>query len=329
MNILRGRGPVVTGSIAAVALLVLLGAAIGIPRLAFQAGTRSYTAEFANAAGISGGDRVYVAGVPAGKVTSVNLAGDRVRVNFRLDGEQPLGTSSTAGIKLATVLGTRLLSVTPRGPGQLPGGATIPLERTSVPYSLGQLGSDTGQAVQKLDLGALREAAKTLQGSIQDPELVGKALTGLTGVADMVNKRGAQFQELLGATKSLTGTLLGQRETLLALLGDARMVADTLNARRNTIRKLIDDVHGIATIVERLFTDTRETLGPLLSDLHSLTDSLERKDAAIGSALEQLGPASRYLANATGNGPWGDVAGPVGPIPDNLLCLAGLMGGCR
>ena len=56
----------------------------------------------------------------------------------------------------------------------------------------------------------------------------------------------------------------------------------------------------------------------------------EKLDVAIeGGKIAKLAPAGKSLANATGNGSWGDVSGPAGPLPDNLLCVAGLVEGCR
>ena len=61
----------------------------------------------------------------------------------------------------------------------------------------------------------------------------------------------------------------------------------------------------------------------------AITAALRRDERAIGETIAKLAPAGKSLANATGNGSWGDVSGPAGPLPDNLLCVAGLVEGCR
>ncbi|PXY30036.1 mammalian cell entry protein [Prauserella coralliicola] len=325
---LARRGPAFGGAVAALALAVLVGAAILVPRLTFQASTDAYTAEFANAAGLTEGDQVHVAGVPAGRVTGVELAGDRVRVRFRLDNGQPLGETTTAAVKLATVLGTRYLAVRPGGSGTLADG-TIPLHRTQVPYSLDALGTDAMRTTEELDTGRLRTMIATLQDKAPNGELLGQALGGVSRATEIVGDRNGQFRDLLGGVRTLTTELLDQRETLVTMLGDAELVAQTLNSRRAVIRQLITDVDTLTTALDELLRENEPLLGPLLNDLHTVTDTLARGDAAISEVLRLLGPGSRYLANATGNGPWGEVAGPAGPIPDNLLCLAGLLEGCQ
>lgn len=319
---------VVNGTIAAVVVLGMLAAAVIVPQLVFRARTVEYTAEFANAAGLSSGAQVDVAGVPAGRVTAVSLTGDRVRITFRLDNAQTLGTTTRVGIKLRTVLGTRYLSVDPAGPGTLSPGATIPESRTSVPYSLDDLNAGVSKT-NDLDLAALQRMIGTLKDvAPSDPRLVGDSLTGISAASQVVNQHNQQFRELLRHTQSLTSSLLEQQNTLVTLLGDARLVMDTLNQRRDTIRRLITDVHSITVQLTRLLQDNKAAIDPMLTDLHTVTDTLARNDNAIGETLRQLAPASRYLANATGNGPWGDVSSPSGPLPDNLVCTAGLLKGC-
>ncbi|MDA3645535.1 MCE family protein [Saccharopolyspora indica] len=324
------RKVLVNGAIGAVVVLLVLAASVAAPRVLFALRTDEYHAEFGNAAGLTEGTQVMLAGVPSGRVTGVALAGDRVRVSFRLDGEQVLGGSTGASIKLRTVLGTRYLSVDSAGPGQLSPGATIPLSRTSVPYGLDELQSDAKATAEGLDLPQLRRMIGTLEEvTPQDPELLGDALDGVATASAVIGQRGAQLQELLRSTRTLTTTLIEQQDTLVALLGDAQLVVDTLQQRRTVVRQLITDVHTVVDHLHRLVVDNRDVLDPLLADLHALTDSLARNDQAIGESLRRLGPAGRYLANATGNGPWADVSAPLGPVPDNVLCAAGLFEGCR
>ncbi|MGW1679943.1 MCE family protein [Saccharopolyspora sp. NPDC002376] len=324
------RKVLVNGAIGAIVVLLLLTASATVPRVMFLLRTDEYHAEFANAAGLTEGTQVMLAGVPSGRVTDVALAGDRVRVSFRLDSAHSLGSATTAAIKLRTVLGTRYLSVDSTGPGQLSPGQTIPLARTSVPYSLDELQTNAKTTAEGLDLPQLRTMIATLEDvTPQDPKLLGDALDGVATASAIIGERGEQLQELLRSTQTLTTTLVEQQDTLVTLLGDAQLVADTLQQRRMVLRQLITDVDTVVDHLHRLVADNRDVLDPLLNDLHAVTDSLARNDKAIDESLQRLGPTGRYLANATGNGPWTDVSAPLGPVPDNVLCAAGLFKGCR
>lgn len=99
------KGAVFYGVTGTAVLAVVLIVAVAAPRVVFHFSTSHYVAEFTGAAGIAVGDEVHVAGVPAGKVTAVTLAGDRVRIGFRLDDEQQLHENSTASVKVETEIG--------------------------------------------------------------------------------------------------------------------------------------------------------------------------------------------------------------------------------
>ncbi|WP_243788183.1 MCE family protein [Saccharopolyspora gloriosae] len=326
----RDPDPIVVGGAGILVLLLVLGLVVAVPQLSFLWRTREYTAEFANAGGLTTDAQVHVAGVPAGRVTGMDIAGDRVRVTFRLDREQRLGTTTSASVRLATVMGNRYLAVEPAGLGELAADAVIPRERTRIPYSLDELGTDATETAGELDLEALRGMMSTVREvSPQDPELLGQALTGITGAAELIDRHDAQLDELLNGARSTTATLVEQQGTLVRLLGDADLIVRTLNERRATVLRLIDDVDALSAQLDGFLSENSAKLGPLLSDLREITAALRRDEQAIARTIATLGPAGRSLANATGNGTWGDVSGPAGPLPDNLLCLTGLVEGCR
>ena len=62
-----------------------------------------------------------------GRVSSIQLEGTKVRVEFTVDDGIELGDRTEAAIKTETVLGAKMLELTPRGDGRL--SDTIPLER--------------------------------------------------------------------------------------------------------------------------------------------------------------------------------------------------------
>lgn len=326
---LRGRDPVTYGLIFGIVGVLVVAAAIAVPELMLVARTRDYQAQFANASGLRPDDAVHVAGVPSGTVTGVELAGDRVVVEFRLDDDRALGDRTSASIKLATILGRRYLAVEPAGPGELPADGTIPLDRTSVPYILDDLGRQATETTEELDLEQLRTALSTVADVLpKDSGLVAGALDGVSAVASIVNDHSGQITQLLDGAQTLSAALLDQRDTITALLGDANTVATALAQRRTVIQQLLTDLASLTTLAQGFLDRNATEVDSVLTALHGLTDTLAANEQALGDVIERLGPAGRYLANATGNGNWADIGGPAGPIPDNLLCVAGLLEGC-
>ena len=93
--------------IAGVALAGVLVAAISFVPF----GQRHYVAELANTAGLRTGEEVQIAGIGVGEVRKISLDGQHVRVDFTLDKDAHLGRSTTATVKIGTLLGNHFLEV--------------------------------------------------------------------------------------------------------------------------------------------------------------------------------------------------------------------------
>ena len=93
------------------ACLVLVS--FGYTKLPFWPQGKTYEAYFTDAGGISPGNDVNVSGIKVGEVNRVGLAGDAAKVTFTVDRDVKVGDQSLAAIKTDTVLGEKLLEVTP------------------------------------------------------------------------------------------------------------------------------------------------------------------------------------------------------------------------
>ncbi len=140
----------------AVAATVLLGLLVTvISTVSF--GTKGYTARLEHTGGIRVGESVQVAGVDSGKVTGIEIDGTSVLVSFNLDRGIHLGSDSTAEVKVATLLGTHMLAIDPRGSGDLDDDL-IPLAQTQVPYNLQDVIDKGTGALDELDSKLLGQA---------------------------------------------------------------------------------------------------------------------------------------------------------------------------
>lgn len=324
----RERDPRTLAIVGVIVLVVVVTASLLLPQVVFRARTTTYQAEFANAAGLRTGDPVYIAGVPSGRVSEIELAGDRALVSFRMNDSRELGVSTTAGVRIRTVLGKRFLDVKPAGGGELNPDQPIPLSRTSVPFSLDDLSRSAAKATDEIDLDALRGLLSTLQTDSPDPQLVGDALDGVVRATKVFNKHSAKFKALITGANQVTEGLLEQKATLVKLLGDADLIASTLARRKEAIGQLIADVAALSKELSSFLDQNRPAVDSLITRLDTITATLKATQKDFNATLKQFAPASRYIANNFGTGPWGDVVGPAAIIPDNVLCVAGLVSGC-
>jgi len=287
-------------------------------------GTRSYTAVLAQTAGLRSGEDVEVYGVPKGEVKSVKLAGDTVEVRFVLDKDIDLGDRSTAAVKVATLLGTHYLAVTPAGSGR---SETIPLARTSVPFNLQDVLEKGTANLEQLDpellARALTEASKTLTATNQQ---IGPALTGIARLSEAVESRSDQTGQLLAAARGVTSQLSASSTDIVALMRQANLVIEEITRRREAIHTLLVETTTLAQNLGGVIDETRQDMAPAFRQLNAVLATLREQDANLKDVLAKIAPTVRYFANATGSGAWGDLwlKDPALP-PDDLSCK---LGGC-
>jgi len=302
---------------AAVCLLVVLFTVVSF-------GTRSYTAVLAQTAGLRPGEDVEVYGVPKGKVKSVALDGDVVAVRFVLDKDVQLGNRSKAEVKVATLLGTHYLAVTPAGSGR---STTIPLARTSVPFNLQDVLEKGTANLEQLDpellARALTETSKTLTAT---NDQIGPALTGIARLSEAVQSRSQQTGELLAAARGVTSQLSASSTDIVALMRKANLVIGEITARRQAIHTLLTETTTLADNLGAVIDQTRQDMAPAFRQLNAVLSTLREEDATLKEVLGKIAPTVRYFANATGNGAWADLwlKDPAMP-PDDLGCK---LGGC-
>src|SRR5690349_22784701 len=109
----RERNPVTIGAISIAAILALLVVAFKAGDLPIIGGGDTYYAAFSEAGGLKPNDEVRIAGVRVGKVRSVELDGDHVKVAFQVDGSADFGPETAAQIKVKTILGAMFLALEP------------------------------------------------------------------------------------------------------------------------------------------------------------------------------------------------------------------------
>ena len=144
----------------------------------------SYTADFANASGISKGDDVRVpASTSARSPASPCTAASCTSTSPPSKG-LAIARQARAEIKLATILGQHYLDLVPGKGDRLDGGGTIPLAQTKSAYTIDKFQVDANDAVQGLDDKALAGAVNTLSTTLDgNPAANRQALQGIAQVS--------------------------------------------------------------------------------------------------------------------------------------------------
>ncbi|OLT11475.1 ABC transporter substrate-binding protein [Pseudonocardia sp. CNS-139] len=300
-------------------LVIVLTVALVFNAPTLFAPGRTYQAEFGEAAGLTSGDMVTVAGVEAGRVTDVALAGDRVLVTFRTDAW--VGDRTAASIEIKTLLGAKYLALDPQGEGELDPATPIPLTRTASPYDVVEAFDGLSGTIDQIDTVQLAASLNTLSDTFRGtpPEVRG-ALDGLSRLSTTIASRDEEIRRLLAGTHDLSRVLAERNDEFERLLSDGNLLLAEIQRRRDAISALLDGTRRLSEELRGLVADNREQLRPTLEQLDRVAALLQRNRDALDESLEKEAVFVRLFTNAVGNGEWFDnyVCGlfppPLGPI---------------
>ena len=307
MKPFRERNPVVVGAISLVVLAVTLVAALRADDLPIIGGGDTYHAMFTEAGGLKVNDEVRIAGVRVGKVDEVELAGDEVRVSFKVDDAADFGSDTRAAIKVKTILGSMFLALEPAGGGRLDEGATIPAARTSSPFDVVEAFEGLASTSAQIDTDQLAESLTTLADLTRNtPEEFQGALDGLSRLSSNIAAKDEQLNTLLVNLERVSTVLDERDQDIVRLMEDSDVLFRALVARREAVHDLLVSSTTLSQELTRLIDQSREDLKPALAHLENVVAVLNKNEDNLDSSLRLMAPFYRVFANTLGTGPWFD-----------------------
>ncbi|MDT5009119.1 MAG: phospholipid/cholesterol/gamma-HCH transport system substrate-binding protein [Mycobacterium sp.] len=295
------RNTLRTGIIGIVLVVAVVLVAFGYEKLPFWPQGKAYDAYFVDAGGISAGSDVNVSGIKVGQVTGVALAGDVAKVTFTVNRKVRVGDQSLASIKTDTILGEKSLGVTPRGSGE---STSIPLKRTTSPYTLNDALQDLGQNAGDLDKPKLNEALQVLTDSLHEatPQLR-QALDGVAALSRSINANDEALAQLLERAHSVTKVLADRAGQVNQLVTDGNALFGALDERRAALSRLISSIQPVSQQLSGFVADNRREFGPALKKLNAVLDNLLERREHISEALRRLPPYATALGEVVASGP--------------------------
>lgn len=300
----RDRDPKAIGVWGVAGVVVLMAVSLNYDRIPYINGMHGATAYVADAAGLNTGDEVQVAGMKVGSVRKIQLDGDKVRVHFDISTKVDLGTDTSAQIKTDSILGRRALAVFSDGRGEL-ADRTIPLDRTSVPYSLTSALGDLSDTVEAMDTDSVQDALDVLSETMEQssPEVAG-AIDGITRLSQSLNKRDEAVLDLLDKAAGTTDVLGRRNEQINQLMVDGNTLFTALDLRKRALNELVTNIDTLAQQLSGVVQDNEAQLGPALDKLERVSDLLIRNREDIDLGLRRIVPYSTALGEAVASGPW-------------------------
>lgn len=318
MKRLKDRDQAAVGTVTIVLIVLGMLVAFNADDLPIIGGGTTYTAEFRESAGLRPGNEVRLAGVKVGTVRTVELARNKVVVDFRVK-DVSLGDRSTVSIEIKTLLGDKYLGISSSGRTPQSANSPIPVGRTRTPFDIVPAVGKLSQTVDQIDTKQLAQSFQVLSDTFANsPQHIRNMLTGLSQLSSVLSSRDEQLKTLLANTAGFSQTLADRDQQLKKLFTDASLLLGELQFRREAVHSLLSGTTALANELRGLVADNQVQLQPVLTDLDKVTTILSKNQANLSESLRSLAPYVRTFNNVVGNGRWfeGYICGLLPPTTD-------------
>lgn len=303
MRMFSERNPLFIGVIGVGLIAVVAGGALQYKKLPFFKPGRDYSAYFSEASGLRSGEAVQVAGSRVGEVTSISLDGPRVLIKFEVDKHIRLGDRTEASIKTKSLLGAKILEVTPRGDGQLPG--PIPIERTTPAYQLSDALGDLAHTVGELNTDRLNQSLSTLADTFKDtPADLRLAVAGVARFSQTLDERDNELRELLANADTATAVLAQRSDQLVSLIADTNALLTELRTQSAALDQISGSISAFARQLSGVVSDNRTQLRPALDKINGVLTILDNRKEKVQKSIKLLNSYAMSLGEAVSSGPF-------------------------
>lgn len=246
----------------------------------------TFSAYFTNTTGLYVGDDVRVLGVKIGKVTGVQPQGTQVLVTMSVDSGQPVPESADAAIVAPSLVSGRFVQLAPAwksGP-RLHDGATIPVDRTTIPVSF----DDVKQELTDLS-AALGPTAKDRNGSLS------RAITELD--TNLKAGNGAQLRSSIAQLRAAANTLSDGRSNLFATVSNLNSFTKNLAVNDAAVQSFTQELASVSGVLDQNRTDLTGAIASLGSALQDTRGFLATNRATIADSVAKSNALAATLAD--------------------------------
>ena len=303
MKSFQERNAVVIGVIGVLAIAVVLLTAVNYTKLPFVNRDKIYQAYFAEAGGLRTGSAVEVSGFAVGAVASIKLERGQVLVKFTVADNVRLGDRTEAAIKTKSLLGAKILDISPRGNGTQT--APIPMERTTSPYQLPDALGDLSATISGLNTNQLSDSLSVLANTFKDtPPDLKVAVQGVARFSQTLDARDAELRNLLSNAKKATGVLSQRSDEVVTLIADTDALLLQLRSQSMALEQISTNVSAVTRQLERFIDENKQTFKPALDKLNDVLTIIDNRKEAVQKAIKGVNIYAMSLGESVSSGPF-------------------------
>jgi phospholipid/cholesterol/gamma-HCH transport system substrate-binding protein len=213
----------------------------------------------ADAAQISQGDDVRMAGITVGKVKDTALESKRVRVRARINDDAFVGDQSQIEVRMLTVVGGYYVNINSIGDRPL-GAEPIPAERVKLPYILTNALEDTIKVTSNVATKPINESLNAIQKGLKgtNVEALAAIVDAGNSIMSSVDKQRGEVTKILNVSNEYVRALTNYRGELVQLIRKIAILTQTLTLYGKGLEDLINGL-GETTLALKPVGDFYET----------------------------------------------------------------------
>ncbi|AEV74686.1 virulence factor Mce family protein [Mycolicibacterium rhodesiae NBB3] len=297
------RSPLAIGTVGVVTVVVMVVAALQYQNLPFLNSGREYSAYFADAGGLNTGAGVEVSGFVVGNVSAIELHETGVLVTFTIGNDVRLGDRTEAAIKTKSLLGAKIVDVTPRGSGQLDG--AIPLDRTVSPYQLPDALGDLATTISGLNTDQLSNSLATLAQTFSGtPADLKDAVAGVARFAQVLDSRDEQLRKLLDNAAQATGVLAKRTDRIVSLVKDTNALLAALQTQSAALNQIWANISAVSRQLQAFIAENRQQLQPALDKLNGVLAIVDDRKERVQQSIKLINSYVMSLGESLSSGPF-------------------------
>lgn len=280
---------------AVVVVTVVVGLVIAGTVYIAPPGQKVYSAQLVNTGGLESGDQVRIAGIRQGTVSSVDLAGTFITVEFRLDDSVPVRSDATAAVRLITPIGGRVLDLDPgSGPTSLSG--AIPLVQTSSTYDISDTLETTTPVFRDVKGVDLRQTASLLQNAFSDGNTnIADALRNTSSLMELLERQYGQLDKAVALSDEYVNAFADQKQVLVDFLRQLSFLASTLGPDIDNVRGGFDLLSRLFKLLTRPLVAYSDGIEPSVQQYKTLLDKVSSELPGYSDALAQVDQITQRL----------------------------------
>jgi phospholipid/cholesterol/gamma-HCH transport system substrate-binding protein len=237
-----------------------------------------------DAAGLTQGAAVRVAGVQVGQVDTMTVDHNQARLAVSLSADAQIREDAKVQVRARSVLGEKYLEITPvsRDTSPIQSGAILTV--TTPQTEIDELVNALGPLVTAIDADAMHAAMKNLGETLKsDPEQIARMLKNIDKIID----NGARASEGLQGLMSDTQATLSALRTISA---DARPIIQRTGRIMGRVDTATERLPEISADVSAMVSDARR----MIQDSQGLMKRLERSTVNLEKVLENVADLDKW-----------------------------------